>query len=992
MSFKEEYKSQFSVFHDLMQFKVREILLVSSLYDAFVLEEDGRLSEKILNQYLDLDIKFVPRITSVSSATNALKALGERTYDLVITMTRISDMNPITFGQEVKHLDPDLPVILLTYDWVDDSDLLKIRTSKCIDKIFYWAGDTKILLAIIKFVEDIKNLERDVKLGVRVILIIEDSPKYYSLFIPLLYTEILGQTRRLIMEGINSSHRLLRNRARPKIVLAESYEEGMAIYNKYRYSLLGIISDVKYPRGGVLDPQAGFILAKKVREEEPHLPVLLQSSNEQNRLRAFNKQVGFLHKNSENLLHELRTFILSNFGFGDFVFKLPDNTEIDRAKDLHEFEKKLKTIPEESLKFHAERNHFSTWMRARTEFALADKIRPMKVADYESINDLRKSILWSIQDLFHENQVGVIADFDPDLRSPEHSFIRLGKGSLGGKARSIAFINALLAKKNSKQNFEKVEVKTPQTFVICSDVYEHFIEKNQLLDFALTEKDNRTISKRFIGAKLPKKITKHLKFLLEEAHYPIAVRSSSILEDSQTLPFAGLYSTYMLPNNHPDIEVRLQQLCRAIKLVFASVFFKSPKEYVKNSSFRLEEEKMAIIIQEIVGESHDQYYYPVISGVAQSYNFYPFSYMEPDDGIVHLALGLGMTIVEGEQNLFRFSPKYPALNPPYSSIITFIKNSQNFFYAMDLADMDRKISYDQKFSLKKLSLAEAEKHDNLFFVASTYSPQDDEIRDTTTIKGIRVVTFANVLKYNAFPMAEILEWLLKTIRHAFGSHVEIEFAVNPYREQGKKSQFYLLQVRPMVAGEETVEISLKNIDKEDLICSSEHSLGNGIYRDLYDLVYVDPDTFNMVYSREIAKEIGQLNQYFIDSARNYILMGFGRWGTTDPWLGIPVEWSQISRAKVIVESNMGSQSHIEPSQGTHFFHNLISLKLGYLHVFKSSPREYVIWDWIQQQEVVHSTNFVKHVRFQNPMIVKIDGRLSKGVILKPNGKVFLDES
>ncbi len=955
--------------------------MVSSYYDAFVLEEDGRISEKIFSEYLDLNLRYVPRINRVSSAEEALLLLEEGHYDLVITMMRIADMDVMEFGRKIKEINPELPVVLLTYEWVGIDLFSQLRTSANIDKIFFWSGDTRILLAIIKYVEDIKNVDQDIKQGVQVILILEDSPKFYSMYLPGIYTEIMTQTRLLITEGINDLHRLLRMRARPKIIMAETYEQGMKLFRKYRKNLLGIISDVEFIRNGEMDDTAGFLFAEKARGEIHDLPILIQSAKLKNREIAVQNELDFINKNSPHLLQELTQFILNRFGFGDFVFSYPDGREIGRAGSLHEFQKMIQIIPAESLEFHASRNHISIWLRARTEFETAEKLRPRKVSDFTDIEEVRKFIQRTIQNLIIQNQSGVITDFGPARFDMDHSFVRLGNGSMGGKARGIAFLNSLLMDSPIKKNFEEVDIRTPHTFVICSEVFEEFIAANDLQNVAIGETDNDRIANAFIEKKLPDRIASDLRTLLENIRYPLAIRSSSLLEDSQMLPFAGLYSTYMLPNNHRDVRVRLEQLCKAVKLVFASVFYKSPKEYVKNTNFRIEEEKMAVIIQQVVGQEFNHRFYPVISGVAQSYNYYPISNMEPEDGIVQLALGLGTTIGEGSQT-HKFSPRFPEMNPLFSAPVEWVNNSQNYFYALNLAEPDVEIIKDEKFSLNKLDLTHAESDGTLYFVASTFSPQDNVIQDNLTIKGPRLVTFAHVLKYNIFPLSEILLEILKLGRTSFGSHIELEFAINLFREKKKKPEFFLLQIRPLVGGRETIQVSWDQDSQKDIICMSSHALGNGIYDDLYDLVYVDPDAFDVSKSRVIAGEIGEINQGFIAENRKYILIGFGRWGTADPWLGIPVEWYQICKAGIVVESNRDGFI-VDPSQGSHFFHNLVSLKIGYFHIKKTNDQEFISWDWIKKQRPFRKKKYIRHVRFKKPLPVKIDGRQSKGIILKP---------
>lgn len=978
---KDDYEPQFGRFHDLIKFRVREILLVSSYYDAFVLEEDGRLSERIFSEYVDLNLRFIPRIIRVSSADEALTMLKKSSFDLVITMTRISDMDPDEFGNRVKNKYPGLSVILLTYDWLSPKKLIKLRMANGIDKVFYWTGDTRILLAIIKYVEDQKNVDNDIKLGVRIILVIEDSPRFYSLFLPIIYTEIMSQTRSLISEGVNDLHRMLRMRARPKIIMAETYEEARRLYKRYKKRLLGVISDIRFPRNGELDPEAGFRFAKKIRTDIPDLPFLLQSSNPANLKSARARGLDFLNKYSENLLYDLRRFILSNFGFGDFIFSDSSGHEIGRAKNLHELKKMIDIIPDDILEYHAGKNNISLWLRARTEFEIADKLRPLKISDFKNLSEIRMFIKTEIDKVIENNQFGVITDFGTVSLNSDSSFIRLGSGSLGGKARGIAFLNTLLANTKLRENFPDVEIKTPHTFVICSEVYEQFISDNKLQNYSMKEKSNTKIAKRFIKARLPKELIKDLKTIAENIDYPLAVRSSSLLEDSQLLPFAGLYSTYMLPNNSSNLVTRLKQLSNAVKLVYSSVFFMSPKKYVKNTNFRIEEEKMGVIIQQIVGQRHGDRFYPVISGVAQSYNFYPFSHMEPNDGFVHLALGLGAIIVDGGQ-VYRFSPKYPNMNPPYSGAAEFLKNSQNYFYALNMKKEDLEISNDEKFSLIKCELSVAEKDETLFFVASTFSGQDNAIRDTISIDGPRVLTFANILKYNIFPLSEILNEILKIGRESFGSHIEIEFAVNLFREKERKPEFYLLQIRPMVTSLENINILPENVNNKELIVSSINSMGNGIFNDIKDIVFVDPDKFNISKSRDIALEIEKINNKIVNKNRRYILIGFGRWGTSDPWLGIPLEWHQMNGAIVIIEVNH-NDFRIEPSQGSHFFHNLISLQMGYLHIKGLKEGDFIDWDWLKSVKPKESHEYIVHLEFNKPLVVKIDAKKSLGVIYKP---------
>ncbi len=980
INFNADYKPQFGLFHDLMKFRVREILLVSSYYDAFILEEDGRISEKIFSEYIDLNLRFIPRITRVSTASEAISLLKKKKFDMIITMTRIADMNPMDFGLKVKELFPKMPIVLLTYEWIEVDLLIKFRIKNSIDKVFYWTGDTRILLAIIKYIEDMKNLKNDIKLGVKVILIIEDSPKYYSKFLPIIYTEIMTQTRRLISEGVNDLHRLLRMRARPKIILAETYNQAMSLYKKYKDSFLGIISDVRFPVKTKIDHFSGLKFAKFVKNEIPDLPILLQSSEEKNRKLANDNNLGFLNKNSANLLHELSGFIKSNFGFGDFIFRDNEGLEIGRAKNLQELADKIMEVPEESIIYHANKNHISIWLRARTEYELAEKIRPKKVSDFAAINEIRYHIKALIQETLIKTQAGIITDFNLNKYEYENSFIRIGEGSLGGKARGLAFINALLAESDLSEKFKDINIKVPRSFVICSEVFEEFVEQNNLQEFAINTVDNNKIASRFLRSKLPKKIRSNLRQILLHINYPLAIRSSSLLEDSQMLPFAGLYSTYMLPNNNPDIKKRLKQLEDAIRLVFASVFFKSPKEYIKNTNFRIEEEKMAVIIQQVAGNDFNNRFYPIVSGVAQSYNYYPISHMEPEEGIVQLALGLGVTIAEGDKS-YRFSPSYPEMPPLYSSPSDFLKNSQNYFYAIDMSNSKIKITRDEKCSLKKLDLTESEKDGTLFFTASTLSIEDDIIRDTVSISGPKLITFAPLLKYNKFPISDILKAILKLGYDSFGSHIEIEFAINLYHNSPKIPEFYLLQIRPMIAGQECNDVNFDDYHFDDILYTSENALGNGKFDKLTDIVYLDPERFDISKSREMAEEIGKINSKFIKENRNFILAGFGRWGTSDNWLGIPIEWHQISKAAIIIESYL-DDFKIDPSHGSHFFHNITSLNIGYMHIGKSTENEYIDWNKLKKIKPVEKLKFVNHIKMKSPLAIFINGKNSRGIIAK----------
>ncbi len=974
------YTPKFSNFYELMKFRVTEILLVSSLYDAFVLEEDGSLVDKLFTEFIDLNLRFIPRITRVSSAKEAFNLIKKKRFDLVLITPHIPDMPIFEFGQNIKKIKKKLPVILLSYEPVNEEFLAKIRNEKSIDRVFYWYGDRKILLAIVKYIEDRKNLKNDTEYGVSVILFIEDSPWYYSYFFPILYREILNQTRYLLKDSANDLQKYLRIRARPKIILVDSFEEAKKFYSKYKKNLLGIVSDVRFPIKGIKNDNAGFKFAELVKKDYPDLPYLIQSDEEKNRTKAYGKNLGFLNKNSENLEGELRQFLLNHFGFGDFVFKMPDGTVVGKAGTLREMAETIKTVPDESLKYHAERNHFSIWLRARTEFELAERLRPKRVSDFSSISELKEYIGKEIKNFLDKRDAGIIADFSFSHFDEEHNFIKVGSGSLGGKGRSIAFLNALVSSVKEFRNIEGISVRIPDTLVICTEVFEKFIEDNNLFDSAIECKTDSEVAELFLNAKFPDDFVHSLKDFLMDLKTPIAVRSSSLLEDSQNLPFAGLYKTFMLPNNNEDFKIRFKQLIEAIKLVYASVFFQAPKRYSRNSNYRIEEEKMAVIVQRIVGKRYDDLFYPVISGVVQSYNYYPFEPLKPEDGVAHIALGLGKIVVEGGET-YSFSPKYPDIAPPYSSPSEFLKFSQKKFYALDMTKGDIDVLNDEDFDLRVCDLKRAEIDGSLFYIGSTFDSRDGVIRDNIFSEGYRFVSFSHILKYKRFPLAKILENLLAVSKNAIGTEVEIEFAVDFPEERDFKGDFYLLQVRPMVKGKELSQIEISEVERKEAFISSTNVLGNGLYSDLHYAVFVKPETFSSVKTLEIASEIRELNDFFEKKKENYLLIGFGRWATSDRFLGVPVKWEDISRAKLIVESNLGD-FYVEPSQGSHFFHNMVTLNIGYFYIERKDEKNFINWDFLNSLEVIYEGEFVKAVKSSSPFVAKIDSRISEGIVFK----------
>jgi hypothetical protein len=746
---------------------------------------------------------------------------------------------------------------------------------------------------------------------------------------------------------------------------------------------LGIITDINFKKGGIKDPEAGLKFVRAVKHEHKDIPMLLQSSTTEFEQIAYEMGASFIQKNSPRLLHELREFMMNRFGFGDFVFCDLSGREVGRAHNLKTLEEQLRIVPDESILYHAERNHFSNWLKARTEFWLAYRLRPRQVTDFKSVLELRNELINSLIIYQQIRQRGIITDFNKELFDPRNSFARIGGGSLGGKARGLGFINTLINNYNIRNRFEEVEITVPAAVVIATDVYDHFLEVNHLENFALNEADDIAITKKFLEAQyFPLDILKKLRDLLEILREPLAVRSSSLLEDSQFQPFAGVYETYMLPNNNSDIEVRLHELLECIKCVYASTFFKAAKDYMEVTSYRVEEEKMAVIIQRLVGAPHEERFYPDFAGVAKSFNFYPVPPQKPTDGIALVALGLGKTVVDGG-NCVRFCPKFPRHLIQFFSTRETIKNAQQFFYALNLNGKLKHTSDDNPEKLVvKYELIIAEKDQTLNYVGSTYSPENDAVYDGISRKGNRVVTFAPILKHNIFPLAEILDLLLEIGTWGMGTPVEIEYAVNMRVPPGKPKEFAMLQMRPLVISREIEELEVDNLDQEDLICQSTQVLGNGAINELYDVVVVDIQKFDRGKSREAAQEVSQFNSELLKLKRPYVLIGVGRWGSLDHWLGIPVSWDQISGASVIVESGF-KDFNITPSQGSHFFQNITSFKVGYFTVNELDHLGFIDWEWLNNQPAVTELKFTRHLTFKEPISVRINGHQNKGIIIKP---------
>lgn len=983
-----QYGSRFREFQNLMKIKIRDILIVSSLYDYYLFEEDGRLYEQIREEYRALNLSHAPEISHVITAKEAFQYLSDpkKNFDLIITTLHIEDMSVIKFVHKLKEQYPDIPVILLAYDNRELKELEKNYDLSIFERLFIWQGDYKLLIAIIKYLEDKLNVEHDTQtVGVQSIILVEDNVKFYSSYLPIIYTEIFSQSQRLISEGLNISHKYLRMRARPKILLCSTYEEAWSYFEKYREYILGVISDINFKRNGERDRQAGIKLVSEIKAIQSDIPILLQSSNVEYAEKARELQAYFIRKGSPTLLRELGQFIKDNLGFGDFIFRLPDGREVARARNLIELEEILKTVPDESIIYHASRNHFSNWLKARTEFWLAHKLRPRKVSDYPTINDLRNDLIKSIRQYREMRLRGIVSEFDKNTFDINHSFARIGAGSLGGKARGLGFLNSLIVNYGLREQFKDVLIYVPSGVVIATDVFDDFIHQNNLFEFAYQCEDDICIKEKFFEAKYFRSdVVDKLRDFLDLVRTPLAIRSSSILEDSQFQPLAGVYYTVMIPNNNPDSETRLIELLDAIKLIYASMFFTHSKNYMKATAYRLEEEKMAVIIQKVVGLQHNERFYPDFAGVAKSYNFYPIPPQKSTDGIAQVALGLGRIVVEGG-NSVRFCPKYPKHLLQFYSTKETMKTAQQYFYAIDLMEEFRSVKHSPEEFVKTYNLSFAEIDGTLNFVGSTYSAENDAIYDGISRKGTRIVTFAPILKYEKFPLPQILEILLELCSWAMGAPVELEFACNLTVPQGQPKEFALLQLRPFVVSHEIEEVNFDLNNSNNSICFSSQVLGNGIYRELKDIILVDINKFDRGRSREVAAEIDYFNKKLINLNKHYILIGVGRWGSGDPWLGIPVTWDQIGGASVIVESSF-KDYHTTPSQGSHFFQNITTFRIGYFTVDPYHNIGFIDWDWLLSINPIEELKFTKHLNFDEEIIVKINGHKTSGVIIKPNQK------
>jgi CheY-like chemotaxis protein len=972
-----------TAFHSLMRKRIYKILLVASNYDSFILEGDGRIDEQIFNEYVALSLRYPPQFIQVTTEEEAMKVLQTENIDLIITMLSMGKSETFDVARRIKKQYTNIPLVVLTSFSREVTLTIANEDLSSINYVFCWLGNADLLLAIIKLIEDQMNAEYDIKtVGVQAILLIEDSIRFYSSYLPNIYKIIFKQSKSFMTEGLNEHQMTLRMRGRPKILLATNYEQAIYYYERYKSNLLGIITDVSYKNKGIEDPEAGIRFIQKVKSEDEFMPMLMQSSDISRYHSARELHVGFLHKQSPTLSHELRNFIIQFFAFGDFVFVDPvTKKEVHRAPDLKTLQQIIFEIPDSSFEYHVYRNHISKWLYARALFPLAELFRDLRPDDFDSLDEIRQFIFDAIATFRLNKARGIIAEFNPKSFDEYLSFTRVGQGSIGGKARGLAFLDSMLKRNRLIDKWPGVLVIIPRTVVLGTDIFDEFLEINNLYKVAISGIADDELLRLFVEARLPSKLVEDLKTFISVVKKPIAIRSSSMLEDSYYQPFAGIYSTYMVPYYCEDRDQTLEDLSIAVKSVYASAFYQQSKSYMKSTTHVIDEEKMAIVLQEVTGSEFNSRYYPSISGVARSINFYPVSPETSFDATATIALGLGKYIVDGGLSL-RFSPKYPRKILQLSNPQMALKETQNIFYALDLRPGKFIVSTDDGCNLLKLDIREAEKDGALRHIVSTYDFENQTIKEGILTQGKRIITFANILNHNYIPMAEILRNVLETGQKEMGKPVEIEYAIDLNSTENGLYVFNLLQIRPIVDPREELEVDLKEINKQSSIIFANNALGNGIIKGLRDIVYVKTENFHSNENSMIAQVVADLNSQFIQTNTNYILIGPGRWGSSDPWLGIPVKWSQISAARVIIESGL-KDYRIDPSQGTHFFQNLTAFRVGYFTINPFINDGHYDIDFLNEQPAIYEDKFIRHVRFESPCTVMIDGVRNQGIIMKP---------
>ena len=968
-------------FANLMNKRIYNVLLIATKYDSFMLEDDGRVDEQIFNEYTSLSLRYPPRFTQVTTEEEALNELKNRNFELIICMPNMDNRDIFAAASEIKVHYPNIPIVVLTPFSKEVSKRIANEDLSAIDYVFSWLGNSELLLAIIKLIEDKMNAPDDTaSVGVQIILLVEDSIRFYSSALPHLYKFVLEQSQMFAKEALNDHQRTLRMRGRPKIKLARNYEEAVRIFDQYRDNMLGIISDMSFMHNGVKDPYAGYKFGQYVRKTGLIIPFVLESSEASNHVYAKELNASFIDKNSKSYPQDLKKKIMQRFGFGDFVILNPHTKEeIMRIKDLKDLQKKVFQIPDDSLVYHLSRNHFSRFFYSRAMSPPAEVLKHVDVSDYKDMDEARKLIFDLIVQYRRMKNTGVVAVYQKDRFDEYSNFARIGDGSLGGKGRGLAFIGAMV-KRYPKLESDNFAVNIPKTVVICTDIFDEFMETNELYPVALGDADDETILRYFLRASLPSRLIEDLMAFFDVVKSPIAVRSSSLLEDSHYQPFAGIYSTYMVPKIEEKYDM-LRTVSDAIKAVYASVFYKDSKAYMTATSNLIDQEKMAIVLQEVVGSRYNDHFYPTMSGVARSLNFYPIGNEKAEDGIANIALGLGKYIVDGGQTL-RFSPRHPHSILQMSTMDFALRETQTRFYALDLKNMAEAFSVDDAFNLVKLGLKDADAEGSLKYIVSTYDPYDQIIRDGYYPGGRKILSFVNILQHDVFPLADTLDQILRIGQQEMGRPVEIEFAVNMDPSDHTRATFYLLQIRPIVDNKEIMDEDLSLVKNEETILSSTSVLGHGIVGDVQDIIYVKTGAFNSSNNQLIAYEIEKMNRSFTDQEKGYVLVGPGRWGSSDSWLGIPVKWPHISNARVIVECGLENY-RVDPSQGTHFFQNLTSFGVGYFTVNPFKGDGWFDEAFLNAQPAVEETEYLRHVHFDAPITIKMDGKKSLGVVLKP---------
>ncbi|MCX6333466.1 MAG: phosphoenolpyruvate synthase [Bacteroidia bacterium] len=979
----QKYDFTDTSFDLLMQKRIHRVLVICSNYDNYMLEEDGRIDEQIFNEYVSLNLRYPPIFVQTDNADDAFKILSEGNVDLVISMLSLKGTDVFAMAKKIKAKYENIPIVVLTYFSREVSLRLEGEDLSAIDYVFCWLGDASLILAIIKLIEDKMNADHDIEhIGVQAIILIENSIRYISSYLPNIYRIVLLQSLDFQREALNEHQRMLKMRGRPKILLANNFNDAVSLYNKYKYNVLGVISDISYKRDGVADENAGFELCKVVMADDDKVPFLLQSSNLDHKHKAEELGAGFIHKYSKSLSLELRNFIIQNLAFGPFVFKNPDTLEpIAIATDLQSLQQKLLTIPDNTLEYHATRNHFSKWLNARALFPVAQMFKYIRKEDFETMDEMRRFLYVAISSFRLGKGRGVIAKFDKASFDEYQIFSRIGEGSIGGKARGLAFINRIIKNNKLFNKFPDVLITIPRTVVLSTDIFDEFMDHNNLYSVALSDLPDDEILNRFINAELPGRVYQDFyAYLAVSRSHPIAVRSSSKLEDSHYQPFAGIYSTYMIPRLS-DNKLMVKALSDAIKEVYASVYYKASKAYMTATANVIDEEKMGIILQEVCGNRHGAIFYPTFSGVARSINYYPIGSEKAEDGIANVALGLGKLIVEGGMSL-RFCPKIPKKILQLSSPEAALRDTQKEFRALDLNIESFVPSIDDGINIPRIDIKDANNDGAMKFLASTYDHVNNTLCDGITQQGKRVITFSNILQHKSFPLADILTTLLDLGQREMNNPIEIEFAANLETPAGTPKIFNFLQIRPIVHSDDTYNFNLENLKREQTIIFSESALGHGIFKGIHDVVYIKPESFNAAQNKDTVTIIENLNSKFIKQAAGYVLIGPGRWGSTDPWLGIPVKWPQISAARIIIESGLKNY-RIDPSQGTHFFQNLTSFGVGYFTINPYINEGYYDVDYLNSLNVVYEDNVIRHVRFEKPLEIMIDGKRHKGAILKP---------